>query len=165
MRVLLINGSLRQGDACAAAVRRAAERLEAAGADAAIFWPVKTENLACSGCGACRGKGMCVADPRAAEFLKAAAEYDALLFVVPVGLFGPGVDVKNFLERVAELNRRQQGRPLAGKCAAALTAGRRSERNAARVRDLLSAFGLSAPAEDGSKESAALCGIIKEEWL
>lgn len=142
MRILLVNGSARRDDACGEAARRTAERLEAGGAETAIFWPVKTKGLACSNCGACKGAGMCVADPRAGEFLKEAAAYDALLFFVPVGLLGPGVDARNFLLRVAELNHRRGGKPLQGKRAAAVPTGRRSARSEAQIRSLVAALGL-----------------------
>ena len=156
MKVLLINGSPRKEDACAEAARRAAARLEAAGIETGLFWPVKTENLLCSGCGACQGRGMCVADPRAGELLRAAGDCEALLFVVPVGLFGPGVDVRNLMERVALLNEKQDGRPLSGKCAAALPVGRRSARGDAQLDALLKKLGLPRP--DG-----ALARLLEEE--
>lgn len=162
MKLLLINGSPRANDACGEAVRRAAERMSAAGAETGIFWPVKTENLACSGCGACRGAGMCVADPRAGEFLKTAAEYDTLLFFAPAGLLGLGIDGKNFLERIAGLNRRQEGRPLADKSAAGILIGRKSSRNAGQLAELLSKLGLPQPAEDDAA-GQALYRLLKEE--
>ncbi len=143
MKLLLVNGSLRRFDACAEAVAREEARLREQGADTEVFWPVKTENLACSGCGACRGAGMCVADPRAAEFLKAAADCEALLFFVPVGLLGPAVDVKNFIERAAALNRARGGKPLAGKRAAAFPVGRSGERAEKQVAALLAGLGLA----------------------
>lgn len=157
MRVLLINGSLRAGDACADALRRAEERLCAAGLETVRFWPVRTAQLPCSGCGACRGAGMCVADPRAGAFLKDAAACDALLFFAPAGLLGVGVDMKNFLERVAALNRRADGRPLAGRCAAALPVGRRSGRAEKQLTALLEGLGLPAP-----EAGTALWEIIRE---
>ena len=99
---------------------------------------------------------MCVADPRAGELLRAAGDCEALLFVVPVGLFGPGVDVRNLMERVALLNEKQDGRPLSGKCAAALPVGRRSARGDAQLDALLKKLGLPRP--DG-----ALARLLEEE--
>ncbi len=143
MKILLVNGSLRRADACAEAVSREEARLREEGAETAVFWPVKTLNLACSGCGACRGAGMCVADPRAGEFLKAAADCEALLFFVPVGLFGPGIDVKNLIERAALINRKRGGQPLAGKRAAMIPVGRQGERTEKQLRALLAELGLA----------------------
>ncbi len=138
MRALLINGGAQRNEGCAAVEKRLREQ----GAETAVFWPIRTENLPCSGCGACRGAGMCVADPRPGAFLKEAAAFDTLVFLIPVGLFGPSVDMKNFIGRAAALNRAREGKWLAGKVAAAVPLGRRSAKNDARVRALLAELGL-----------------------
>lgn len=142
MKVLLVNGSLKQDGACAEALAEAEKRLRGQGAETAVFWPVRTENLACSGCGACKGAGMCVADPRPGAFLREAAEFDTLVFFIPVGLFGPSVDMIHFIRRVAQINSTREGKRLAGKTAAAIAVGRRSAKNDARVRALLAELGL-----------------------
>ena len=142
MKVLLINGSLRANDACGEAVRRAEAQLAGAGAETGVFWPVKTENLPCSGCGACRGAGMCVADPRAGEFLRAAAQSDGFMIAAPVGLLGLGMDLRNLLKRAAELAARSRNNPFAGKPAAPLIIGRLNRRAARELRELTQALGL-----------------------
>ena len=107
------------------------------------FSPLKTENLLCSGCGACRGAGLCVADPRGKELLKAAAGCDALLFVTSGSLFGLDIDMKNLLERAASLALRREVNPMAGKRAAVLLLCRSGGRRSAdQIAALLQKLGL-----------------------
>lgn len=143
MKLLLTNGSLRKGDGLPAAASLAAEKLDREGLETQLFQPVKTEDLPCSGCGACKGAGMCVADPRAGEFLRAAQDCGAFLFLAPAGLLGPDIGIKNFLERIAQLAARRKDSPLAGKPAAALLVVRRGEGSGAakQLRELLRAAG------------------------
>ena len=165
MKILLINGSLRAKDACGEAVQRAAERLRGAGAETEVFWPVRTADLPCSGCGVCRGAGMCVADPRAGEFLRAAASCELLAFFAPVGLLGVGVPLKNLMERAALLSSRRGGQLLEGKRAAALPIGRRSASSARQLARLLSGLGLPPLRGDGDAPEKLLCEIIEEGML
>lgn len=165
MKILLVNGSLRRGDACGEAVQKAAERLKAAGAETEVFWPVRTEDLPCSGCGACRGAGMCVADPRAGEFLKAAAACDVLLVFAPIGLLGLGVPLKNLLERAALLSARKGGLLLEGRRAAALQTGRQSARAAQQLAALLEQLGLFPLREDGGEPEKLLAEWIREDGI
>ena len=156
MRVLLIDGGRRPEDPCREALRRAEERLRAAGHETELFWPLYTEDLPCSGCGACRGAGMCVADPRAGAFLKAAAACGGFVLAAPMGLLGPDVHVKNLLERAVVLAARRENSPFAGKQALALPVGRQSARGERQLAALLDELGLRAPDE-------TLAALIKEE--
>ena len=145
MKILLIQGSLRDRDGLFAALEGAAEELRQTGLEAEIFRPIKTEGLICSGCGACKGAGMCIYDPRGQDFVKAAAACDGFLFAAPGGLFGLDVDMKNFLERVAALSSRRDPDPLAGKNAAAVVLCRRGGRAAGQMAALLRQLGLRLP--------------------
>lgn len=150
MKILLIQGSLRDRDGLHIALEGAAEKLRQAGLEAEIFRPIKTEGLVCSGCGACKGAGMCVYDPRGQDFVKAAAGCDAFLFMSTGGLFGLNVDMKNFLARVAALTLRREVNPLAGKRAAALVLCRRGGGKAAgQMAALLQTLGLCLPESGG----------------
>lgn len=142
MKILLICGRLSDR----AALEGAAEALRREGLEAEVFSPIKTENLVCSGCGACKGAGMCVYDPRGQDFVRAAVGCDAFLFAAPAGLFGLDVDMKNFLERVAALTLRREVNPLAGKPAAAVILCRRGGRAADQMTALLRQLGLRLPA-------------------
>lgn len=137
MKVLLINGSAKSET-----LRCIGESLRAEGFETELFWPVKTEDLLCSGCGACHGAGMCVADPRAGEFLRAAAQSDGFMIAAPVGLLGLGMDLRNLLKRAAELAARSRNNPFAGKPAAPLIIGRLNRRAARELRELTQALGL-----------------------
>ena len=139
MKLLLVYGRLR--GALAAEAEKAAEELRRSGVETEIFSPLKTESLPCSGCGACGGSGMCVADPRGHEFLRAAAGCDGFLIAAPAGLFGLGVDLRNLLRRAAELAARSKTDPFVGK-PVALIGGRLSERTAKELRELTRALGL-----------------------
>lgn len=139
MRILIVGGP---EESCGGALRPAEERLRAAGAETERFWPLRTEGLLCSGCGACRGAGLCVADPRGGDFLRAAAGCDGFVLAAPVGLFGLGVDFRNLLRRASELAAYGGKNPFAGKPAAPLTVGRQSRRAAAELRELAEALGL-----------------------
>ena len=142
MKILLVNGSLKAHDACAEAVNDASERLKDAGAECDIFWPVLTKDLPCGGCGACKGSGMCVADPKGGEFLKAAASSDILLFFAPANLFGVGIPLKNLMERAAFLISKKNEDPLKGKSAAAIPVGRSSAKILKQLDTLLEGLNL-----------------------
>lgn len=139
MKLLLVCGRLR--GALAAEAENAAEELRRSGVETEVFSPLKTESLLCSGCGACRGAGMCRADPRGGEFLRAAAGCDGFLIAAQTGLLGLGVDLRNLLMRAAELTARSKTDPFAGK-PAALIGGRLSGRAAKELRELTEALGL-----------------------
>lgn len=145
MKILFVYGRLRERDPLRAALAAAEEELRQAGLETEAFSPLKTESLLCSGCGACRGAGMCVADPRGGEFLKAAADCDAFLFVSPAALLGLDIDMKNLLERAASLALRRGFNPLAGKGAAALLLGRGGRKSAGQMAALLQKLGLRLP--------------------
>lgn len=139
MKLLLVSGRLR--GALAVAAENAVEELRRAGVETEIFSPLKTESLLCSGCGACRGAGMCKADPRGGEFLRAAAGCDGFLIAAQAGLLGLGIDLRNLLRRASELAARSKNDPFAGK-PAALIGGRLSRRAAKELRELTEALGL-----------------------
>lgn len=142
MKLLLVYGRLRDGSA----VEDLEAELRRDGVETEAFSPLKTEDLLCSGCGACRGAGLCVADPRGKEFLKAAGGCDAFLFIASGGLFGLDIDMKNLLERAASLALRREDHPLAGKKAAALLLCRSGGRkSAAQMAELLQKLGLLLP--------------------
>ncbi len=145
MRILFVYGRLR-GRGPNEALAAAAEELRQAGVEVEVFSPLKTESLLCSGCGACRGAGLCVADPRGHEFLKAAGSCDGFLFAASGGLLGLDIDMKNLLERAASLTKRRDSDPLAGKRAAALMFCRRGGRkSAAQLAELLQKLALRLP--------------------
>ncbi|MGX8692330.1 MAG: flavodoxin family protein [Clostridia bacterium] len=142
MKILFVFGRLKERGA----LEKLAEELRRDGVETEIFSPLKTESLLCSGCGACKGAGMCVADPRGHEFLKAAGTCDGFLFVSSGGLLGLDIDMKNLLERAAALTKRRDGDPLAGKRAAALLLCRRGGRkSAAQMAELLRKLDLRLP--------------------
>ena len=141
MKLLLVVGRLRERDPLRGSVAALAEDLRQSGVETEVFSPLKTEDLLCSGCGACKGAGMCVADPRGKEFLKAAAGCDGFLIAAPVGLLGLGIDLRNLLMRAAELTARSKNDPFAGK-PAALIVGRLSRKAAKELRELTQALGL-----------------------
>lgn len=150
MKLLLVYGRLRERGGLRAAVEALTEGLRKDGVETEAFSPLKTEDLLCSGCGACRGAGMCVADPRGKEFLKAAADCDALLLIAGGGLFGLEIDMKNLLERAASLGQRWEADPLAGKRAAALLLCRGSGRKSAdQMAALLRKLGWRLPESGG----------------
>ena len=126
MKRLLVNGEIAENGRGREATDAAAEACEAAGCGAELFWPVKTKDMICSGCGSCGGAGLCIYDPRGMAFIKAANGSDALLFAVPVGFFGASMDVRNLLRRAAAIAERCKTPPLAGKRAAVLLFGRKS---------------------------------------
>lgn len=165
MKLMLVYGRLRDG-----AVDALTEQLRRSGVETEIFSPLKTENLLCSGCGACRGAGMCVADPRAKDFLKAAGGCDAFLFISPGALLGLDIDMKNLLERAASLVQSREVNPMAGKRAAALLLCRIGGRKTAdQMAALLRKLGLSLPesgglpklAPDSPEKAQALCTLAK----
>ena len=167
MRLLLVYGRLRERGGLRAAVEALTEELRKNGVETEAFSPLKTEDLLCSGCGACRGAGLCVADPRGKEFLKAAGGCDALLFISSGSLFGLDIDMKNLLERAVSLALRRGDRPLAGKKAAALLLCRSGGRKSAdQIAALLQKLGLMPESGEvtvtGSDESAqALCALAR----
>lgn len=142
MKILLVNGSLKARDACSQAVNDAAGRLKSSGADTEIFWPILTKDIPCGGCGACKGSGMCVADPKGGEFIKAASSADILLFFAPAGLFGISIPLKNLMDRAAFLCSKKQDFPLKGKSAAAIPVGRSSAKIIKQLDDLLNVLDL-----------------------
>ena len=143
MKLLLVYGRLRERGGLRAAVEALTEELRKDGVETEAFSPLKTENLLCSGCGACRGAGLCVADPRGKELLKAAAGCDALLFISSGSLFGLDIDMKNLLERAASLALRREVNPMAGKRAAVLLLCRSGGRRSAdQIAALLQKLGL-----------------------
>ena len=167
MKLLLVHGRLRERGGLRAAVEALTEELRKNGVETEAFSPLKTEDLLCSGCGACQGAGMCVADPRAKELLKAAAGCDALLFVTSGSLFGLDIDMKNLLERAASLALRREVNPMAGKRAAALLLCRSGGRKSAgQMASLLQKLGLMPESGEvtvtGSDESVqALCALAR----
>ena len=169
MRLLLVYGRLRERGGLRAAVEALTEELRKNGVETEAFSPLKTEDLLCSGCGACQGAGMCVADPRAKELLKAAAGCDALLFVTSGSLFGLDIDRKNLLERAASLALRREVNPMAGKRAAALLLCRSGGRKSAdQIAALLQKLGLMPESgglpvlAPGSPDTAqALCALAR----
>ena len=170
MKLLLVHGRLRERDPLRIAVEDLKAELRRCGMDTEPFSPLKTEDLLCSGCGACKGAGLCVADPRAKEFLRAADGCDALLFISSGSLFGLDIDMKNLLERAASLVLRRGDRPLAGKKAAALLLCRSGGRKSAdQIAALLQKLGLRPPEggglsvlAPGSPDTAqALCALAR----
>ncbi len=157
MKVLLVNGSLKANDACGKSVKEAAVRLESAGADTEIFWPVLTKAIPCGGCGACRGSGMCVSDPKGGEFVKAASFADILLLFAPAGLFGVGIPLKNLIERAAFLCAKKQDFPLKGKSAAAIPVGRSSAKISKQLDALLNVLELNKIGPDSDTEDPVSC--------
>ncbi len=146
MKLMLVFGRLRERDPLRFAVEDLKAELRRDGVETEVFSPLKTEDLLCSGCGACRGAGLCVADPRGKEFLKAAGGCDAFLFVSPGALLGLDIDMKNLLERAASLVQSREVNPMAGKRAAALLLCRSGGRKSAdQMTALLQKLGLLLP--------------------
>ena len=169
MKLLLVHGRLRERDPLRIAVEDLKAELRRCGMDTEPFSPLKTEDLLCSGCGACKGAGLCVADPRAKEFLRAADGCDALLFISSGSLFGLDIDMKNLLERAASLALRREVNPMAGKRAAALLLCRSGGRRSAdQIAALLQKLGLMPESgglpvlAPGSPDTAqALCALAR----
>ncbi len=143
MKLLLVNGEAAENGPGRKSLDAIAKSFEEEGCQTELFWPVRTKNMLCSGCGACRGAGMCVADPRGGEFLRAAAGCDGFVLAAPVGLLGLGIDFRNLLRRASELTARSSKNPFAGKPAAPLIIGRLSRRAAKELRELAGALGLN----------------------
>lgn len=156
MKVLLVNGSARERDLCREALDLAAEKLQEAGLETEIFWPIRSDRGDCTGCGACHGSGVCVYDRRFADFAAQAKDCDAFVFAAPAGLLGLESTMQAFLERALAP---RPGRPnaFAGKCAAALIMPRRGMGTAAEnnMTRLLQRSGLLTPGLPGE-------GIVRE---
>ena len=149
MKLLLVNGSRREKGEEGALLDAAMGEISSAEAQIERFWPIQSEHLICSGCGACKGSGMCVYDPRGLDFVKAAAASEGILFVLPAGRLGLDVPVRNFLERVKALTPKPDASPLVGKPAAAVILCRRGtgKKAAKQAADLLGELGLRLPGE------------------
>ena len=146
MKLLIVYDNSNDRDGLSSAAEKTAEVLRMRGPEVEIFTPLKTKDQICSGCGACKGAGMCVFDPRGKEFMKAAEQSDAFLFAAHGGILGLNVEVKNILEQAASLAKRRGKDPLCGKPAAALLICRRGGRSAAKqMSSLLDKCGFNLP--------------------
>ena len=73
MRLLLVYGRLRERGGLRAAVEALTEELRKNGVETEPFSPLKTENLLCSGCGAC--SAVCPSGIETADIMRGLKKY------------------------------------------------------------------------------------------
>lgn len=150
MKLLLVDGSARENTPVGAVLDELSAALSARGIETERFWPISDPRALCSGCGACRGAGVCVNDLRPADFVKAAVDCDGFVFAAPTNLTGTRLrtDMKNFLAAAFSRAARREENPLNGKCAAVLlTARGRGAAVFTRFRTVLDGAGLRPAGE------------------
>ena len=172
MKLLLVDGSARENTPVGAVLDELSAALSARGIETERFWPISDPRALCSGCGACRGAGVCVNDLRPADFVKAAVDCDGFVFAVPANLLGTRLrtDTKHFLTAAFSRAARRKENPLTGKCTAMLIAARgsggavqaqlRAELEAAGLRPVGEALKLPAAQEQIERLAQALCDAL-----
>ena len=127
MKVLLVNGSPHEKGATFAALSRVAAALGAEGIEAEIFWIGNTPVGGCMGCGACRGKGVCVRDDAVNKIAERVDEFDGFVFGSAVHYAAASGALSSFMDRLFYM----KGRAMRLKPAAAVVSCRRAGSTAA----------------------------------
>ena len=100
MKVLLVNGSVKQHGNTATALQEIAAQLEKEGVEAEIFHISGDPVRDCIGCGGCAGKGACVFGGDAVnELIEKAKGCDGFVFGTPVYYAHPSGRILSVLDR------------------------------------------------------------------
>lgn len=100
MKVLMLNGSPRAEGCTYTALSVIAEALNAEGIETEIVWIGNKPVQDCIACGGCKGKGKCVFDDVANEFIEKAKSADGFVFGTPVYYAHPTGRVLSALDRI-----------------------------------------------------------------
>ncbi len=122
MKVLLVNGSLREKGCTYTALCEVAKALGENGVESEIFWLGGHQISGCRGCWACKQIKKCVIDDGVNEFVEKAASFDGFVFGSPVYYASAAGALVSFMDRVFYSG----GRNLAYKPAAAVVSCRRA---------------------------------------
>lgn len=122
MKVLLVNGSLREKGCTYTALCEVAKALNANGVETEIYWIGQKQMGGCKGCWVCKKTGKCVIDDGVNEFVEKAANADGYIFGSPVYYASAAGALVSFMDRVFYSG----AKSLAYKPAAAVVSCRRA---------------------------------------
>ena len=134
MKVLLVNGSLREKGCTYTALCEVAKALNANGVETEIYWIGNASVTGCRGCGACRKLGKCAFDDGVNEFVQKASEFDGYVFGSPVYYASASGALVSFMDRAFYSG----GKAMAYKPAAAVASCRRA--GASTTLDVLNKY-------------------------
>lgn len=100
MKVLIINGSPREGGNTSIAIREMEKIFEAEGVD---YETVQIGNkliFGCTGCGSCRKKGYCIWEDETSRHVKSFEKADALIVATPVYYASAPGQLISFLDKL-----------------------------------------------------------------
>ncbi|MBQ1501030.1 MAG: flavodoxin family protein [Firmicutes bacterium] len=130
-KVMLISGSPRKKGNSMAALKLAAEELQAAGLETEIVSLAGMDIGACRACSPCQcGSGGCIIKDGANEIYEKIREADGLILAAPVYYGTPRGDIMNFIQRLGMYSARN-GRFLEGKVGGPIAVARRGGHTAA----------------------------------
>ncbi len=122
MKVMLVNGSLREKGCTYTALCEVEKALNANGIETEIFQLAGKNVNGCKGCWACKKLGKCVIDDAVNEFVEKAADFDGFVFGSPVYYASASGALVSFMDRVFYSG----GKKIAHKPAAAVVSCRRA---------------------------------------
>lgn len=134
MKVLLVNGSLREKGCTYTALCEVAKALNANGVETEIYWIGNTQVSGCRGCGACRKLGKCAFDGGVNEFVEKAKDCDGYVFGSPVYYASAAGALISFMDRAFYCG----AKTMAYKPAAAVASCRRA--GASTTLDVLNKY-------------------------
>jgi len=101
MKILGINGSPRKGGNSSYLLKSFMDRMAAKGNETQTLNAVHLKINACTGCGHCETKGVCIfKDEFTTEFLPAIAEADVIAISSPVYFYGFPAKIKALIDRM-----------------------------------------------------------------
>ena len=121
MKVLLVNGSLKEKGCTNRALEEVAFALQKQGVETEIFWVGASPISGCLGCGACRSIGKCVIDDTVNAFAEKCKSADGFVFGSPVHYASASGAITSFMDRLFY----SAGKDLAFKPAATIASCRR----------------------------------------
>ncbi len=122
MKVMLVNGSLREKGCTYTALCEVEKALNANGIETEIFQLAGKNVNGCKGCWACKKLGKCVIDDAVNEFVEKVADFDGFVFGSPVYYASASGALVSFMDRVFYSG----GKKMAYKPAAAVVSCRRA---------------------------------------
>ena len=122
MKVMLVNGSLREKGCTYTALCEVEKALNANGIETEIFQLAGKNVSGCKGCWACKKLGKCVMDDAVNEFVEKAQDFDGFVFGSPVYYASAAGALISFMDRVFYSG----GKNLAYKPAASVVSCRRA---------------------------------------
>ena len=162
-KVIIINGSPREGGNSDAIAELAAKELKARGVQAEVFRIREHEIKNCIGCDTCKTTDKCAHEDDVPELVKKATEYDGVLFVSPIYFGAAPGPFKTLVDRFYVLfnpNKAPTKPCEKRKCGVVLTYGNMPDAEAEKAARL---FGLCGSVAGLGSSMTVLCGRAREK--